>query len=126
MQVCGRVFRYAIATGRATRDITRDLLGALAPVQAQHMPTLTDPRAVGELMRAIHGYEGTIVVRCALRLAPLTLVRPGELRKAEWSELYLDDAEWRIAAHRMKMRRSAPIVNHNLVLSGVDRQVGLL
>jgi len=104
LQNCGRVFRYAVATGRAERDISRDLLGALAPVVERHHASIVEPKAVGALLRAIDGYEGSLVVRCALRLAPLVFVRPGELRMAEWEEFNLDEKEWRIPAARMKMR----------------------
>ncbi len=104
LQDCGRVFRYAIATGRADRDPTRDLAGALAPRSVVHLPSITEPKAVGALMRAIDDYQGTFVTRCALRLAPLVFTRPGELRKAEWMEFDLEKAEWRIPAARMKMR----------------------
>lgn len=104
LQNCGRVFRYAVATGRAERDITRDLLGALAPVVERHHASIVEPKAVGALLRAIDGYAGSLIVRCALRLAPLVFVRPGELRMAEWEEFNLDEGEWRIPAARMKMR----------------------
>ena len=104
LQNCGRVFRYAVATGKAERDITRDLLGALAPVVERHHASIVEPQAVGTLLRDIDGYAGSFVTRCALRLAPLVFVRPGELRMAEWSEFNLDEGEWRIPAARMKMR----------------------
>jgi len=104
LQDCGRVFRYAIATGRADRDPTRDLAGALAPRTVVHLPSITEPKAVGALMRAIDDYQGTFITRCALRLAPLVFTRPGELRKAAWAEFDLENAEWRIPAERMKMR----------------------
>jgi integrase len=104
LQNCGRVFRYAVATGRAERDISRDLLGALAPVVERHHASIVEPKAVGALLRAIEGYVGSLVVRCALRLAPLVFVRPGELRMAEWEEFNLNEGEWRIPASRMKMR----------------------
>ena len=104
LQNCGRVFRYAVATGRAERDITRDLIGALAPVVERHHASIVEPQAVGALLRDIDCYAGSLVVRCALRLAPLVFVRPGELRMAEWSEFNLDEGEWRIPAARMKMR----------------------
>ncbi len=104
LQNCGRVFRYAVATGRAERDITRDLLGALAPVVERHHASIVEPKAVGALLRAIDGYAGSLIVRCALRLAPLVFVRPGELRMAEWDEFNLGEGEWRIPAARMKMR----------------------
>ncbi len=103
-QNCGQVFRYAIATGRAQRDPSADLRGALPPANRQHYPTITDPKAIGELLRAIDGYIGTYSTRYALRLAPMLFVRPSELRKAEWCEFNLDKAEWRIPATRMKMK----------------------
>jgi integrase len=103
-QVCGQVFRYAIATARAARDPSADLRGALPAVREKHHPALTKPAEIGGLMRAIASYEGSFVVRCALRIAALVFVRPGELRKAEWSEIDFDDSVWRIPAQRMKMR----------------------
>ena len=103
-QNCSQVFRYAVATGRAERDPTVELRGALTPVRERHHPTITDPKAIGALLRAIDGYDGSLVTRCALQLAPLTFVRPGELRRAEWPEFDFDKAEWRIPADRMKMR----------------------
>jgi len=104
LQVCGRVFRYAIATGRAERDPSRDLSGALAPIQERHFASITEPLAVGELLRAIDAYKGAFVTRCALRLAPLVFVRPGELRAAQWAEFDFEKSEWRIPASRMKAR----------------------
>ena len=103
-QNCGQVFRYAIATGRAERDPSPDLKGALPPVKQTHHAAITDPKAIAELLRALDGYQGAFVTQCALRLAPLFFVRPGELRKAEWAEIDLDTAEWNIPAERMKMR----------------------
>ncbi|GFE57744.1 integrase arm-type DNA-binding domain-containing protein [Geobacter sp. AOG1] len=102
--VCGQIFRYAVATGRAERDPSADLKGALTPVKVKHHPAITDPKEVAHLLRAIDGYKGTFVVRCAFQLAPLLFVRPGELREAEWSEFDLDAAERNIPAERMKMR----------------------
>jgi integrase len=104
-QRVGQVIRYAIATGRAERDPTADLRGALAPIRVINRAALTEPREVAQLLRAIHGYRGHPVVEAAFKLAPLVFVRPGELRAAEWSEINLDAAEWRVAAHRMKMRQ---------------------
>ena len=100
MQNCGQVFRYAVATGRVERDPTSDLRGALSPPTKTHHASIIEPTRVGELLRAIDGYEG----KCALRLAPLVFVRPGELRAAQWPEFDLEKAEWRIPAARMKMR----------------------
>ncbi len=103
-QNCGQVFRYAIATGRAERDPSADLRGALTPVKHGHMATITEPKKIGELLRAIDGYEGTPVAKYAMKLAPLVFVRPGELRHAEWNEIDLEKAEWRIPAEKMKMK----------------------
>jgi len=115
---CGQVFRYAIATGRADRDPAADLKGALSPVKHKSMATMTDPKAVGALLRAIAGYAGAFVTRCALQLAPLVFVRPGELRHAEWSEIDLDAAEWRIPAHKMKMKEKhiVPLSNQAVAI----------
>ncbi|MFE0502305.1 tyrosine-type recombinase/integrase [Lysobacter soli] len=101
---CGQVFRYAIAHGIAKRDPSADLRGALAPIVRTSRAALTDPAKVGELLRAIDGYSGQHVTRCALRIAPLLFVRPGELRGMEWGELDLEAGQWRIPARRMKMR----------------------
>jgi len=103
-QNCGQVFRYAIATGRAERDPSADLKGAIPPAKKKHHASIIKPGAIGELLRAIDGYQGHFVTQCALRLAPLVFVRPGELRHAEWSEFNLAIGEWRIPAEKMKMR----------------------
>ncbi len=103
LQLCGQICRYAIASQLVEVDVTSGLRGALAPIVTTHLPAITDPTAVGALMRAIDGYEGFYSVVAALRLAPLVFVRPGELRGAEWAEFDLDAAEWRIPAARMKM-----------------------
>lgn len=100
---CGQIFRYAVATGRAQRNPAADLRGALPPAKGGHFASITDPKAIGELLRDLDGYQGALVTRCALRLSPLVFLRPGELRKAEWAEIDLDKAEWRIPAARMKM-----------------------
>lgn len=104
-QVAGQVFRFAIITKRAKYDPSRDLIDALTKVKKTHLAAITDPKEVGPFLRAIDGYFGTPVVRAALQLAPLTFVRPGELRKARWDEFDLDDAEWCIPGERMKARR---------------------
>jgi integrase len=101
--LAGRVFRYAVATGRAQHDVAADLRDALAPVKSKNFASVTDPVRVGELMRAIDGYSGHPLTALALKLAPLVFVRPGELRQAEWTEFDLAGAEWRIPAARMKM-----------------------
>lgn len=101
--VCSMIFRYGIATGQAERDPAADLRGALPPKKEQHRAAITDPREVAPLLRAIDGYPGSFVVCSALKLAPLVFVRPGELRHAEWTEVDLDAAEWRIPGDKMKM-----------------------
>lgn len=101
---CSQAFRYAIATGRAERDPAADLRGALAPVISKHHASITDPKAIGRLLRDISAYEGSFITRCALKLSPLLFVRPGELRFARWPEFDLDAKEWRIPAARMKSR----------------------
>jgi integrase len=106
---CGQVFRYAIATGRAKRDPTGDLRGALRAVRPKHFAAVTEPRAVGALMRAIDSYEGSLTVRCALRLAPLVFVRPGELRRAEWAAMDLDGAEWRYTVTKTNTPHIVPL-----------------
>ncbi len=105
LQECGQIFRYAIATGRAERDVAADLRGALQPVKGRHHPSITDPKELGALLRAIDGYAGSPITRNALLFAALTFVRPGELRRAEWAEVDFDAAEWRIPAEKMKARR---------------------
>lgn len=101
----GRIFRYAVVTGRAEHDIAADLRGALAPAANGHHAAITDPAAVGELLRNIYAYEGNFFISRALRLAPLVFVRGNELIRAEWAEVNLETAEWRIPAERMKMRQ---------------------
>lgn len=103
-QICGKIFRYAIAIGCAERDTSADLRGALPPARKKHHASLIEPKAVGELLRAINDYQGSFITKCALRLAPLLFVRPGELRHAEWSEINFETAEWRIPAEKMKRR----------------------
>ncbi|MFO1184768.1 MAG: tyrosine-type recombinase/integrase [Bauldia sp.] len=102
---CGQVFRYAVATGRAERDPSADLRGALTAPKVRHRAAVTDPKAIGTLLRVIEGYDGHPITKAALRLAPMLFVRPGELRQAEWSEIDIDGAEWRIPAEKMKMRQ---------------------
>jgi integrase len=103
---CGTVFRYAIATGRAERDPSMDLRGALTTPQVSHRATIVEPIAIGGLLRAIDGFDGQPTTQAALRLAPYVFVRPGELRQAEWVEFDFDTAVWSIPAKKMKMRRA--------------------
>ncbi len=104
-QSCGQVFRYAISTNRAERDVTADLKEGLTAYRSKHFASITDPKEIGALMRAIDSYSGSYIVRHALQLAPLVFVRPGELRHAEWTEFDLDEQQWVIPASKMKMKR---------------------
>jgi integrase len=102
--IAGRIFCYAHSTGRAPQgDITLSLRHALAPVVVEHHPSITNADEVGQLLLAIDSYSGQVETRCALRLSPLVILRPFELRFAEWSEINFENAEWRIPAERMKM-----------------------
>lgn len=105
-QNCGQVMRYAIATGRAFRDPTADLKGALTKATERHHPAITDSKELAGLLRAMAGFTGTQIVKSALELAPLVFVRPSELCAAEWAEFDLDGAQWVIPAARMKTRQA--------------------
>ncbi|WP_447726636.1 tyrosine-type recombinase/integrase [Sphingomonas koreensis] len=113
LEFVGAVFRFAVANQLAPADPTRDLRGALASRKPKHLAAILEPKRVGELLRAIDGYEGQPVTQIALKLSPLVFVRPGELRKAEWREIDFDTAIWRIDALKMKGRRE-----HVVPLSG--------
>ena len=127
---CGMVFRYAIATGRADRDPTVDLRGALTTPKVKHRAAIIEPAGIGALLRAIDGFEGQATTRLALQLAALLFVRPGELRHAEWNEVDFDSAVWIIPAEKMKMRRphrvplarqAVAVLNALKVLTGEGR-----
>nr|WP_281374278.1 site-specific integrase [Sphingobium fontiphilum] len=105
LQLAGAVFRYAVATARLRSDPTRDLKGALTAPSVTHYGAITEPKRVGELLRAIDGYEGQGLTKLALQLAPHVFVRPGELRQARWEEIDLDAALWTIPAEKTKMRK---------------------
>lgn len=105
LQNCGQIWRYAVATGRAERDVTQDLKGALPPARETHLGAITEPREIGALMRNIKEYEGSEVVRMALRIAPHVFVRPGELRQSMRTEFDLKNKLWTIPAGRMKAKR---------------------
>ena len=113
---CGQVFRYAVATGRAERDPSGDLRGALPPVKGEHFAATTEPKRVAAILRAMDGYEGTLTVRCALRLAPLVFVQPGELRKAEWGDIDLDAAEWRYTVTKTNTPHIVPLSQQAVVI----------
>lgn len=111
-QICGQIFRYAVAVGLADRDVTADLRGALAEIPKAHFAAITEPKQAGDLMRSIFDYTGHPGTVAALKLSPLVFVRPGELRTAEWAEIDLEAAEWRIPGSKMKMK-----VDHIVPLS---------
>ncbi|WP_250452728.1 integrase arm-type DNA-binding domain-containing protein [Caballeronia sp. ATUFL_M2_KS44] len=115
-QNCGQIFRYAIATGRADRDVAADLRGALPPARHTHFPSVTDPSEVAGLLRALDAFQGTFVVQCALRLAPLLFVRPGELRAAEWSQFDLDKGQWRYTVSKTKTEHLVPLARQAVAI----------
>lgn len=115
-QNCGQIFRYGIATGRCDRDPASDLRGALAPAQHGHFASITEPARVGELLRAIDGFRGTLVVQSALRLAPLFFVRPGELRKAEWVQFDFEKCTWRYFVTKTKSEHLVPLAKQAVAI----------
>jgi len=114
---CSRIFRYAIATGRAERDPASDLRGALSPVgDVKHFAALVEPKKVGELLRSFDGFTGTFVVQCALRLSPLLFVRPGELRTARWVDIDLDKGEWKFLVSKTKVDHIVPLASQAIAI----------
>ena len=125
LQTCGRVLRYAVATGRAERDVSSDLRGALPPMRTKHYAAITDPKEVGPLLRLLDGYSGTLPVRCALRLLPLLFVRHGELRSAEWADIDFEAAEWRYTVGKTGTPHIVPLARQALmILSEVNTLTG--
>jgi len=108
------VFRYAVATGKAERDPTADLKGALAPVKSTHRPALTEPRKVAPMLRMIDGYDGSLMVKSALRLLPLLFVRPGELRKMLWENIDMEKGEWSYLINKTKTQHIVPLAEQAL------------
>jgi integrase len=111
-----RVFRFAIATGRATNDPAQSLIGAIPPAVEKHMPAITEPTKVGEMLRAFDAFSGTFSVQCALRLAPMLFVRPGELRGAEWAAIDLDKGEWRYQVSKTKTDHLVPLATQAVAI----------
>ena len=118
LQFAGRVFRHAVATVRAASDPTRDLRGALVAPKPKHFGAVLDPQGVGALLRAIKTYQGHVVTRAALALAPHVFVRPGEMQRAEWCEIDFHTAIWTIPAEKMKSRKAhrVPLSRQSLEL----------
>ena len=109
LENCSQVFRFAIATGRATTNPARDLKDALRKPMVQHFPAITDPKRLGELLRACDSYTGTYIVRAALRIMPMVLLRPGEFRQARWNEFDLEGKVWTVPAARMKREKAGKL-----------------
>lgn len=125
-----RVFRYGIKEGFCKSDPARDLVGAIPPAQTEHFASITEPVKVGEMLRAFDGFTGTFPVLCALKLAPMLFVRPGELRQAEWSEIDLDKGEWHYHVSKTKTEHLVPLATQAVAilrelyaLTGVGRYV---
>jgi len=125
LQFIGQVFRYAVANQMAASDPTRDLRGALASRKPKHLAAILDPKQVGELLRAIDGYQGQPLTLLALQLSPYVFVRPGELRRAEWREIDLEAAVWRIPASKMKGRVEHAVPLSPQVIALLEQTMGL-
>jgi integrase len=126
-QTCSQIFRYAISTGRTDRDIASDLSGTLRPRTVKHAATLLEPNSIGQLLRSIDAYSGSMVVRGALQLSPLLFVRPGELRTMEWQEINWNKRRWEIPSSKMKMREAhiVPLAEQSLeVLAQMEPLTG--
>lgn len=106
---CGEVLRYAVQSGKVERSVAADLKGALQPVKKSHLAAITEPKRAGELLRMIDGYQGTLPVKCALKLAPLVFVRPGELQAAEWDAIDFEKAEWRFTVSKTQTEHIVPL-----------------
>jgi len=116
LSLCGQVFRYAVATGRAQWDVAAPLRGALRPTKGKHLSAITKPKQIAEMLRLIDGYQGTLTVRCALRFAPLVFVRPGEMRQAKWVDFDLDAAQWEFQASKNGPELIVPLSNQALAI----------
>jgi integrase len=126
-QLCGQIFRFAVAAGLAERDVTADLRDALSAVPEAHYAAITEPKQVAELLRSIYTYSGHPYATAALKLSPMVFQRPGELRSMEWAEIDLDGAEWRIPGHKMKMKNDhiVPLATQAVeVLRGIQPMTG--
>jgi integrase len=116
LQICGQVFRYAVATGRVDRDITPDLRGALPVAKGEHFAAITEPKQVAELLRAIDSYQGSFTALSALKFAPLVFVRPGELRAAEWQHFDLEAKEWRYYVSKTSVQHIVPLSSQAIAI----------
>jgi integrase len=116
LQTAGQVFRYAVQTGRAVRDVTADLKGALPATTVKHMAAFTEPKDVAELLRALDAFNGTLTVQCAIKLAPLVFVRPSELRMAKWADIDLDTGTWQYLVSKTKTDHIVPLSTQALAI----------
>jgi integrase len=114
LQTAGQVFRYAVQTGRAVRDVTADLKGALPATTVKHMAAFTEPKDVADLLRAFDAFNGTLTVQCAIKLAPLVFVRPSELRMARWADIDLENGTWQYLVSKTKTDHLVPLSNQAL------------
>jgi len=104
--ICSMVFRYGVAKGYCDQDITQHYRGMLKSVKSTHLPTLTDPKEIGELLRDIQEYHGKVVVKTALLISPYVFLRPNELVNSQWEYIDFEKSHWLIPAQFMKMNRN--------------------
>jgi integrase len=114
IQLCGQVFQQAVIDEKVMSDPTRDIRRAIKPLKDKHFASLTDPKDVAELLRAIDAFKGSFVVMCAIRLAPLVFVRPVELRKAKWRDIDLEAKEWRYLVTKTNTDHLVPLSNQTI------------
>ena len=120
---CGQIFRFAVAEGKTAHDIAADLADALEPKVVNHLPAVTEPAKVAELLRALDGYTGSFIVCSAMKLAPLVFVRPGELRHARWQDIDLESAEWRYRVTKTKTDHIVPLSTQALTILRTMQEV---
>lgn len=116
LRICGQIFRYAVASAMVERDPSQDLKGALPPVKEKHLAAQTDPKQFAALLRVLDGYAGSLIVRCALRLAPLVFVRPNELRTAKWADIDFEQAEWRFLVTKTDTQHIVPLSTQSIAI----------
>ena len=116
IQLCGQVFQQAVIDAKVMSDPTRDIRRAIKPLKDKHFASLTEPKEVAELLRAIDAFSGSFVVMCAIRLAPLVFVRPGELRLAKWADINLDASEWRYLVTKTNTDHLVPLSKQTITI----------
>jgi integrase len=123
LQICGQVFRYAVATARIDRDITADLRGALQTTKGGHFASITDPKELAPLLRAIDNYSGTFTIKAALQLAPLVFARPSELSKMQWDQINIDTREWRYTVTKTDTPHVVPLSTQAIAILNAIKPV---